>query len=333
MRQLINKFPREVGTPRKKFCRTEKDLYDFLNKHNGITGCHVSILHCDEQRKYHDTSIDQIIPELDDNALEQALRMHDELMKMVKGGIKHLFIYSGNKSIHPWVFCKDNKNIKVKSDCLTNVISFFKNTLKFDVDEHFKELNKTIRIPNSWNLIGERFCIPIVVDDIKAGWEHIKKKAHKQNFYYKFYGEKLLDLKPFDFPTPRPTMLQEVPAYEYVAVEKDGMVKHLLPCLQMMLLEPKEYCKYDSRRLFALGCREHGLPPDTCRKLAKKYWGSVKDHTGRKTKYQEFIEEKVIDFVYKSPEMYFPNCDTNFTKGFCRGKCKEYKKRGSPLYD
>ncbi len=332
MKRLVNKFPREVGTPRKKFCPTEKDFYNFINRYNGISGCHVSIYHCDEHRKFHSTEIDKIVFDFDEeDSLKETIRMH-EYLKIEN--IKHIMFFSGSRGFHVWVFSKDYKSIKIKVDCLTNAQMFFKNTLKFNVcKQMLGQIRKTIRIPNTFHLGGEKFCIPVTESDLLQGWDFICKKAKKQNFYFKFYGEKLFDLKKYDYPTPHIEMLDEVPKYEYEAVEKDGMVKHLLPCLRLMLLEPKEYCKYDSRRVFALGCKEHGLPPKTCDKLARKYWSKIKDSSGRATKYKEFVSEKWIDFVYRASEMLFPNCQTMFEKGFCKGKCEQYKAHGCPLYD
>ena len=197
---------------------------------------------------------------------------------------------------------------KIKVDCLTNAQLFCKNTLGFDFDKQFiGQLRHSTRVPNTWHIIGQRYCIPLSIGDLKSGWKHIKEKAKKQNFRLKFYGTKLFDLKPFDFSTPHTTYLAGIPKYEYKSIEKDGMVKFLLPCMQLMLLEPVEFCKYDSRRIFTIGCRDLGLPPKSCEKVAKKYWSKIKETGGYKSKYQEFVKENWINFVYRNPEMYFPD--------------------------
>ncbi len=333
MRRLINKFPREVGTPRKRFCATEEDFYSFLNNQNGITGCHISIYHCDAERKYHNTVLDKIVFDFDkSDALEQTVKMHEYLKKEK---IKHIMFFSGRRGFHLWMFCKDYKSINIKSDCLANAQQYFRTTLKFNIDTQLiGQLRHTIRIPNTYHLLGGRFCIPVTESDLLAGMEYIKEKARKQNFYLKFYGEKLFDLKPYDFPTLRGVMVKEMPVYDYGEVEvKDKMVRNLLPCLQLMLLEPKEFCTYESRRLFALGCREHGLSPKICKLLAKKYWGKVKDSSGTKSKYMEFIEERWVEWVYRCPEMFFPDCKVVMSRyGLCKGACKQYSATGCPLY-
>lgn len=303
MNLLLKYFPRQLNLFRVEV-NNKKDLYNYINQCNSKIDCYYSLYDIENY------FIDKIAYDLDnDNALKNIRKLHKYFLKE---DIKHIMFFSG-RGFHFYFFTKNYENIINKNESLKNVQLFFINKLNLtygfngeDVDSKLiGDIKRMIRFPNTLNKKSNLYEIPLTHELIKKNIFFIKEEAKRQNFTFIYYGNKLIDLKQFDF-------IEENKKSNDMGVNNNIFIKnasfdYLLPCMQQMLLQPKKV-KNNVRFYFAKGCNELLVSPDNCNKFAKEYWSDELDSTGRKTKYEEFIKEKQIDYAYNSTQSFYPSC-------------------------
>lgn len=334
MRQLIPTFPRHFATPRRRMVKTETEFYSLINRFNKVTNCYFSIYSIDELGGFQHADIDKIAFDFD------GPEAFNNLKKLVKylddEDIKHCFFFSGKKGFHCYIFTIGYETLKNPKDALFNAHKWFEKELTIENDEHIVgDIARIMRLPNTWHVSGERYCIPLKHFDLTKDIEEIKEKAKEQNFEINYYGTKLLDMKQFDVEvTERSHKSIDMPDYVHKIEIDDDIVKRFLPCIQNWLHNAEnnqEGCNYEARYYFALYCKEMALPKSVCNELAKKYFSKKKVQSGHRNAYEHFKDVKVIEYAYREGKI-MPNCETMFLKGLCKGKCSKFQEGNFPIY-
>jgi len=334
MRQLIPTFPRQFANPRRRLVKTETEFYKLINRFNKITNCYYSLYAIDEHGGFQHADIDKIAFDFDGPAA------FEDLKKLVKyldeNDIKHCAFYSGKKGFHCYVFTIGYEHLKNPKDTLFNAHKWFEKTCNITNDEHIVgDVARIFRIPNSWHVGGERYCIPLKHYDLTKSWDDAREKAKEQNFEINYYGSKLFDMQQFDVEvSERSHKSVDMPDYVHKIETDDEAVKRFLPCVQNWIHNAKnnqDGCNYEARYYFALYCKEICLPKVVCDDLAEKYFSNKKRSDMFKNDYVHFKRHNVIEYAYREDKM-MPNCEKLFEKGLCPGKCWRYEKGNFPLY-
>lgn len=326
MRQLFD-FPLYVGTPERRPVNSLKELIKLIDKYNGIKPIYNCIYGINNR-------LTKVFFDFDgEQALQDVIKL-DAWCE--KHNLKRMIAFSGMKGFHFYIFTKNYDNVKLIKDALFNAHKHICKQLGngFNPDPQIiGNITQSGRIPNTFHLMGKRYCIAVTRRDLEKGIGHIKELAQKQRFGNFIVGEELLDISEFDKKSIRRRASSgEMKTFDYKLEVNDRMLKHFPPCIQQWLLQPKEYCKNRTRYFFALACKGLALPAETCKSLAFKYWSGVRESGGMRSKYQEFINEKQIDYAYRSDNCV-PNCSVMFELGYCSGKCNKFKENNFPIYE
>jgi len=337
-------FPREIF--RRRFLTSDMDEFlSLANKYNGLTHIYYALYSCDEKHNFSYARIDKIAFDFDDdnpeNKIVEVIKLHEWLLQQ---DYKHILFFSGKKGFHVIIFANDDGVIN-KKIALRNSQLYITNLLEINPDDKIiGDIKRIFRLPNTFHISGKKYCIPITIDDLKIGYQHILNKANYQASDFVIYGHKLFNLKDFD----NEEMFQKYNFkgtydedffdidYKIKLVDDEKIINSFLPCVKSWLHNKKnndgeEMGNWQARYLFAIYCRDIGLPISEAERIAKKYFGKVKREDGNWTNYDHMLKTKVFEYAYNRDDTFW-NCDTLIERGLCKGKCKHYKKGGSPLY-
>jgi len=319
MNELIKFFPRDVGTPFRFIMKNRKEFFKFINNNNGVKNLYFSLYDCDTDRNYERCKIDKIWLETDHGMdLIKKLHNHPKLKN-----IKHLIKFSGNRGGHIYFFTKDYEFIINKRECIKNAQHYLLNLIKTDDYNPFDYVDpqtigltgQLVRFPNTMHIKSSLYCIPITEEDLNKGIKHIREKAREQNFEFIYYGSELLDINRFDYRTEQNEIIDIKKIYT-----NNNNLDIILPCMKNALLNPR-YAKNQVRFYFAKCCADLAISSKVCDDLARKYWSNTMDSTGRKSKYQEFVDERQIDYAYNNDKTFFPSCSKIKKLGLCDKEC------------
>jgi hypothetical protein len=301
MKELIPTFPRYIAFPERKLIRIESDFYKLINKFNGIKNIYYSIYEWNEENWWH---FDKIFFDFDgENAFKEVKIFHNRLNEI---GYKHLILFSGKKGFHLYLFLKNYERINNMKDALKNANLFFIKQLNIHPDEAvIGDIARIARVPNTYHITGKRYCIPLSENDLNKSLDEIKEMAKQQNFKFDLFGEVLFDISQFDYENVEIKDLNKIyPELKSEIKIEDKLINKFPQFFKMILLNP-QYATYDNRYWFAIFCREEGIHPTVCDKIAKKYWSNVKEKSGRRSKYEEFKVE-ALKYAYKDNK-FLPN--------------------------
>jgi len=197
---LFLKFPREIGFPERRLVKTKEEFLKFINIYNGHKNLYTTVYAFREinnfRANYETAIIDKVFFDFDPpNALENLEKITNYALD---NNIMFTNLFSG-RGYHHFQFVEQDP--RYKKDAMKNYVHYIEELLTINVDPAvIGDLGRLTRIPFTWNLKGERYCIPISLEDIKKGHEFIKMKAvNKKNKPFYFYGEKRLNLSPWDY--------------------------------------------------------------------------------------------------------------------------------------
>lgn len=342
MRFLAPSFPREVAFPFRRLVKTEKEFYELINKHNKLKNIYYSLYSCDEKHNFECTTIDKCAFDFDsENPCElianEILPFHEKLMR---DNLKHYIMYSGKKGFHVYIKVKNGDRLRYVKDALFNMHHHFKDTYSINPDlQLFGDHKRILRVPNTMHLSSNRYCIPIKIEDLHLGMQHIIDKSKKTNFEFVSYGDEAFDISKFDVQSiSRKIRAEDIPEYSsgLNIINDDVAVKNFLPCVQCWLINSptpmiEESGTWEARYQFAIYCRDIGLPKEECYRIAKKYFGAAKRTDAYGNNYFHMVKVKAIELAYSRDDLFY-NCTTLYSKGLCPGRCPKYKENGSPMY-
>jgi len=201
------KFPIEVGPPRKLVYNIQEYL-NFVNKYNGMKKAVYHSIYKfniiqDKKPDYQSAEVDKIFFDFDDkscNAYEECKKLHNECKKQ---NLKHKIIMSG-RGYHLFIFSSITQFQNIKS-AIYNAQHSFIDKLNLSCDPQVVgNPAQLARVPNTYNIKGKRFCIPLTEKQFESGDKIIKVAALNQNFIKNYtIGDKLLDMKIFDYKSDK----------------------------------------------------------------------------------------------------------------------------------
>ena len=319
MNSLIKYFPRTVGNPYRTIVYTKEEMFKNVNSWNCRKNVYYSLY---DTTNYN---LDKVAYDLDsDKSLDNMNILHKSFCNM---NIKHLMLFSGS-GFHFYFFTKNYKGIKNLKDCLRNVQIHYLDKLCLSYDDDYSDvdrmligdINRIIRVPNTFNKKAGLYCIPVTREDLGRGLKYIKNKAKSQTFKFTYYGINFVDLWPFKALNLKENNFNVYNLGNKVKYIKFARFSDFAPCIQNVLKNP-ELAKNHWRFYFAKYCCDRLIDPDVCDDIARKYWSDTMDSTGRKTKYQEFVEEKQIEYAYGNSQTFFPDCDYIKRINMCPHEC------------
>jgi hypothetical protein len=327
-------FPREVRNPRTIIVNSKKEYIDFINANinstslfttvyshsqfNGIRAMYESLI-CD--RLYFDCDYkiqlsDGSILETDGHA--NMLKLHEWCVK--NGNIKHMCLMTGTSYA---VYIAVEKLDFIDKKCaIYNAQRYLCDTLDIKVDEQgFGDAARISRIPNTFNFkkTANRFCIPLKSEQLYLHHDEICKIAEKQQFNVGTIGEGMWDIRKFD--TGRREKVNHsftnysIPMMTDLNIEAPNCVKRMLSTKTL---------SWKHRGYLICFLRDNGYTFEEVIEVLRK--------TLTPEKFVHCVKEEVQPqyiFNRRSLNLYFPNCSTIQSEGFCRNDDEsscEYKK-------
>ena len=300
-----------------------KEMLRFINLYNGKKKAVYTSIYMFEninenwKPDYDSAVIDKIFFDFDDkscNAYEEAQKLH---LHLWGNNLKHTIVMSG-RGYHVYVYTKPYKVINKKS-CIYNAQHHFIDVLKLTCDPQVVgNPAQMARIPNTYNIKGGRFCIPLTNEQFKQGDDFIKYIAKEQNFTKDIFlgGNELLDIKEFDVVTEKFADHSIFEGSNDIDLNAD-YVKHAPFCIQQILKNPNPGWK--ERYMLILYYRDMGYSRDEVMNI-------LKENLGERKFVHCVYEERQLQYLFSRHDLTFPCCDKIIQDGFCTGKCKNYNK-------
>lgn len=316
--------------------KDSESFFSFINNNNGLKTIYASVYTCDEDNSFFGTEISRIFFDFDDgtDSIKDVLNLSNYC---IKNNWKHTIMFSGRKGFHVYVFTKNYEKLNYPKDALINSHDLFISECKINMDMHIRgNIAQTARVPNTWHLSGNRFCIPIAREDLEVGFDYIKEKAKEQQGDFFYYCDDFFDIEKQDYEKYKRNNI-DVPEYDYALCTDDKILQRFLPCVQHWLLNKEhsetkeEMGNWRARHAFAVYCKAICLPKEVCDTLARKHFGGVKRKDRLRDNYSHFRMVKALDYAYDKDNT-LQNCETLWSQGLCPGRCEKFKKSGNPIY-
>ncbi len=299
----------EFGKPERRLCRSNQELLDYIAKYNGRANCYSTVYAYEELDReehyrlkpdYSTAIINRVFMDFDGpNAFEDMLKVHNRLYE---DNILHHVNFSG-RGYHLFVHTKI-ENLKYPKLALARYAVGLTNNQDMQV---VGDVARLVRIPNTWHLGAERYCVNLQLDTIlrviKEGNDNIVKElARTPNFAFTTFGSKKISLKEFDFE-------EECEEFQYEDVEI--LVNDIPGCVQYAMQNPRP--SYTQRLLYFSYLRELGYSMESALAMVRDVW----DY--QKMKHCVRVERQPHS-VWRN-RVLFPSCRTNKDNGDCR-RCR-----------
>jgi len=329
---LLRTFPRQIAYPFRRTCKDKEEFYRVFNSVNGLKAkIYYSVYKCNEEGMFDETNINLISFDIDSKDAISVLKRINKVCE--KEDLKRTFIFSTG-GFWAYILAKNGSGLKSPKYALRLAqidiakkakLTFNKKNEKGVVDPHINDIDyhiigdtaRVARLPGSYDMTRELFCIPISIEDINKGLDHIKEIAKTQQFKFYVYGNERLDMKNYDIEAPRCEDVEVPDDIEYRYNSKG-----IPPCV-LGWLTKKEKAVYRARFFATVWMKEKGFPKKLIRELAKKYWERYPRTDGLKNNYRHWLKVKVMDYVYNR-DLVFPKCEALYLEGLCDGKCKYF---------
>ena len=132
-----------------------------------------------------------------DDCYKSIMKMYDFI---VDEKYETLFLFSG-RGYNCHIFTTDGF-LKYKKDAIGNAALYLADELKLDIDSQVVgDTSRICRIPNTFNLRRNKFCIPLTEKQLLMGDEHIRELANHQHdipLEKCVIGNKKWDISVFD---------------------------------------------------------------------------------------------------------------------------------------
>lgn len=346
MKWFYQHFPRQIAYPERITYGSSEQFFKMVNVLNGIKEeLYGSIYNCDGEGHFTNTLIDKVGFDIDTNKhtkqgqdymCKLLLKIHKILMKE---NLQHIFKFSTG-GFWFYVFTDDYLLVKHPKDALRNVHNHIAKLCELSIGEpeiadlDFHIIGDHARISRIWNSYvpkRKRFVIPVTVEDIQKGYDHILKKAKQQCFKFKIYGTKKLKMGQFDYLN-RNALMVDIPDDEerdFKLKDTNMFVQSFPPCVQRMIVS-QDWKGWFYATVYMK--EVEGMLPQqidsvmkqflekTC-KPSHKRWGNDYLHYRKHDHFPEVVFRRDLDF---------PRCDNLFNaywnnvngeKKFCKGKC------------
>jgi len=313
--ELFGTMPRTFGKRRLpvdswwKFVR-------LINEYNGLIQCYGSIYTSDDNK-----TIDKIFFDTDIQTLDNGIIRCQKVTQKIHEwcsikDYRHTILYSGN-GFHVYIFTTQDE-LKSRKNAIEGSQLFIAKELDLTVGEcktndlDWKVISDASRIagiPNTLNINGFRYRIPITHEQLYWSIDKIKKLASKQQFIKPIYGKTLFDIKEFDTKTNDRVSKIKLEDID-IDVSKDIQIYlDMLPPLFQKLLKNCK-CAWRDRYHTIFCFRECGFPISIGIKVAQQFW------TQEKFKHSVFEENAFHDIYYNRQHIKMANWDTLEAEGY-----------------
>jgi len=285
----------EIAFPHRIRVKTEKDALRYINLYNGKKNLYKSLYRVTNNGYL----IDKIFFDFDGEKSHYATKKFTKFLHNDNIAFKVHFSGRGFHIFIPVIIKEKITDYKLSIRELQKAILDTYNLLKYCDPHVIGDIARVVRIPNTFNLRANRYCIPLRYNDIiDLSYEEIRELAVKQRWIidYAVKGKKL-ELKN--------VKKKEHKEYDNHVIIVEGVE----PCINRIL--EKRNPTHDERFLLVLHYKELGENMNQIVERFKKLNWS--DWNERITRYQvQHIFEK--GFV-------LPTHEWRKEKGICVGKC------------
>lgn len=298
MKLLMPSFPREIGFPWRTLIYNKYDFYDIVNKYNGKKTLFYSLY------KKIDNNIiecDKIFFDFDgEDSIYDIRKLHKYCLEK---DIKHIMFFSGG-GFHCYIFCKKQQ---IDSNKLNAVHTYFIKRLNINIDKHIVgDISRVSRIPNTYNIKRQRYCIPAMTEDLREGFNYLKEKAIKQRFEYKIYGKKILNLNYFkkrDYFKNIVKISYKIDVFNEIQIDskiKTNIIYQCLrPCVQKLCVPE---ARWRARFHIITEIQNNGFSLSQCIAFLKSFLSE------KKFKHSVIIERQPV-YIYKHTDFQKTSCD------------------------
>lgn len=312
---LYNSFPRQIGFPSRVTVRSRDEMEKYINKYNGKARIYGSVYNYVSNEE-HRIKLDKVFFDFDGgnaftdvSSVVSYLRDHDYMFT---------YLFSGG-GYHLYLFLDTDYHVINKKDCLTNIHHFFEKECNVTIDPAvIGDLARIATVPNTYNLKRNRYCIPLMIDDIGESHALISEVAKKQCMAGVVYGSKKFDPEPFDRPSERTAYhTDEVYALtsDDIHIEDDIFALDLHPCVFNMLAHGhSNHMGWRGRYHIITYLRDIGVPYGDCRRIIQQHLTNI--HDG-KPEWQHCYNKQQIEKIYRNLQYGFVKCEVMKDEGYC----------------
>ena len=329
MKDLLTNFPMQVAFPERITVFSMSEFFEIVNKYNGIKSkMYFSLYNCTDDGRFINPIIDKIAFDLDyKGALESARKLSKYCMD---NNLKHTVIFSTGGF---WVYIKSKEvRLDYPKDALKNIQHDIAKRVGLsigepkdsDIDHHIiGDIARVSRMPGTLDVHRQLYAQSITQEMLQLTLEEIKILAKIQNTNMYWYGEKLLDLKPYD-DTPI-KIKTEIPELDIIMNTDDEFLNKLPPCI-IKILSQKEFGTWKGRWLAVLYLKERGFPINIVEKICEKYFGKMPRDDNLRNNWEHMKKVRTVDLVFRRNDQVMPDCETLYRENWCPGKCKYHNK-------
>jgi len=321
------RFPREIGTPKRRMCKTKEEYLDYIRHAIRLTNLYTTVYNFSElirfpfyQKIDYDSAIvDRLYFDCDFKVKGEEVDGYISMLKLHEwceenGNIKHQCYFTG--SAYSVILAVTHDGLENKRGAVYNAQQALLDKLDIVTDPQVMgDLARITRIPNTFNFkkTARRYAIPLKEEQIYLGDKVIREIAKKQQFGVKPMGTGTFNITDFDCAPVRKAPV-DVSTFSFDDVSDDakeilGKFENAPPCVKRMLAD--EDLGYNARRILIVWLRDQGLLLDETMAVLKE---TLSD---RKYKHSVF-EERQPQYLYRRMlDMYFPKCRSIADRGYC----------------
>lgn len=330
---MFNSFPREVGSSR-KIVKSKEEMIDWINASNGYKDCYTSVYKFNQLQQsgksrtradYYSAQVDKVFfdfdieednPERDDaySSRESGLEaLRDFHRDCKKSNLKHSMFISGS-GFHGYIFAGYHV-LEYKKQALQNAHMHFINKLDLKIDRKIiGDLARITRIPNTFNLKREKFCVPLTSDEVmNMEPDELFKLADspRKDINPIIEGKKLF-LENFDYNRVKSVYRgskNEINDIVDDEIEIEGMpydINAFNPPESIRYILNKEgKLDYRDRFILIMFMRDNGLSENDCVKMMReilcdaKFYHCTQEECGN-------LKHGQISYLYSRDELFFP---------------------------
>lgn len=294
---LYNIFPRQIALPYRITVDREK-FYKMINLINGKKRIFSSIYNYTGNFEYDRIAlkVDKVFFDFDGpESLPYALTLIEEC---ISKGYQFIPFFSG-AGFHVYVFTNSDKLINPKV-----ALTKFQNQFKGMDRSSIGDVARVATIPNTYNVKRGKFCIPLTIEDMKAGYDHMKDLAECQRFDARVYGDTPVNLTSYDGEYEEEPTIFDEPRID------TRKITELPPCINDILSYTKK--GFRGRYLLIVYLKDAGYTKTQIEDVIKEFC------TDKEAKHC-IDEEKQVNYLYWKNIM-FPSCEQIKSEGRCPEK-------------
>lgn len=304
-------FPREIASPKRKLVYNQIEYYTYINQHIKHKPLFTPV--------YNYTSfnylsvpdsaiIDRIFFDLDNeqkidnktipiDCYGNMLKLHNWCKKF---DYKHTIRYTG--SGFDCAIFTTNDFIDNKKDCIFTAVDTIEKELGIYCDPKVKgDISRICRITNSFNFKpkSNRFVVSLSEELINSDYDTIREFAKKQYNKIHIFGNRLLNIKPYDKPLRHE--FEDFISADYEidtnTIKVDDLGCYVPDCIKYLL--SKHTPNYSERFAIITGLRDLAYNEQEILTILQKYLSKQKF-------YHCVYEEGQVSHLVKSQKYLFP---------------------------